>query len=104
MCIRDSPAFAGKDPPAKDTALGKAGAVCGRRSQAKPSSFPWRAMSVSPAAWACVAGNLGASTGMNVVMSWLPSYFEELFRIDLQDVGLASLVRTRRLRLKQVPK
>lgn len=92
------PAFADKDPPAKDTALGKTGAVLGRSSEAKPSSFPWRAMSVSPAAWACVAGNVGAGTGINVVMSWLPTYFEEFFLVHLKDIGLASLVRSRRLR------
>lgn len=93
-----SPAFAGKDPPAKSTATEKKGAVFRRSSEAKPSAFPWRAMSVSPAAWACVAGNVGAGTGINVVMSWLPTYFEEFFRIHLKNIGLASLVRTRRLR------
>lgn len=58
-------------------------------------------MSASPAAWACVAGNVGASTGVNVMMSWLPTYFRELFRVDLKDIGLALLVRTRRLRVRQ---
>lgn len=50
-------------------------------------------MGSSPAAWACVAANIGATVGINVVMSWLPAYFEELFLVDLRDFGLVTLVR-----------
>ena len=66
------------------------------------SSFPWREMIVSPAAWAHVAGTTGTTVGTVVVMSWLPTYFKELLRIDLQDLGFVSLVRFRRLYNKNV--
>ena len=111
------PAFGGQDPAAawdvtKDTTrpvFGRGGQdsaaawdgtkaterpVFGRSSQAKSSPFPWKAMSRSPAAWACVTAGVGAGTGINVVMSWLPTYFEELFLVELKDLGLVSLVRT----------
>ncbi|CAM9735683.1 unnamed protein product, partial [Hapterophycus canaliculatus] len=45
-------------------------------------------MLASPAAWAVVAGNVGAGTAINVVMSWLPTYFEELIKVDLSEIGL----------------
>ena len=59
-------------------------------------------MTVSPAAWACVAGNTGTTVGTVVVMSWLPTYFQELLRINLQDLGLVSLVRFRRLYIENI--
>lgn len=86
-------AFAGRGPPpAGSTAVNNTRAVFGR-SQAKSSPFPWNAMSRSPAAWACVAGGVGAGMGTNVVMSWLPTYFEEFFRVELKDLGIVALVR-----------
>lgn len=54
--------------------------------------FPWRAMAACPAAWAFVAGNVGAGMGINVVMSWLPTYYEEFMLIDLEDIHIAELV------------
>lgn len=65
----------------------------GTNQSDKATPFPWRSMATNPAAWACVAGNVGAGTGINVVMSWLPTYFEDFIRIDLQDIGLAAQVR-----------
>ena len=66
------------------------------------SSCPWREMIVSPAAWASVAGNTGTAVGTVVVMSWLPSYFKELFGINLQDLGFVSLVRFRKLYINSI--
>ena len=57
----------------------------------------WKEMIVSPAAWACVAGNTGTTVGTVVVTSWLPTYYKELFRINLHDLGFVSLVRFGRL-------
>lgn len=70
--------------------------------EARPSPFPCREIIVSPAAWAYVAGNIGTTLGTSVVVSWLPTYFEELFRFDMQDLGFISLVRLRWLRLQNV--
>ncbi|CAM9181321.1 unnamed protein product, partial [Pylaiella littoralis] len=53
--------------------------------------FPWRAMSTSSAAWAVVAGNVGAGMAINVVMSWLPTYYE-LIQADLEFVNVAILI------------
>lgn len=89
------PAFGGDDPAAtRNAAKDKTRPVFGRSSQEKSSSFPWKAMSRSPAAWACVAGGVGAGTGINVVMSWLPTYFEEFFLVELKNIGIVALVRT----------
>lgn len=89
------PAFSGQDPAADwDATKDTTRPVFGRSSQAKSSPFPWKAMSMSPAAWACVTAGVGAGTGINVVMSWLPTYFEELFLVELKDLSLVSLVRT----------
>lgn len=52
------------------------------------TSFPWRAMCRSSAAWAVVAGNVGNSTGVAVVMSWQPTYFKELLDANLEDMRL----------------
>lgn len=60
--------------------------------------FPWRKMVVSPAAWACVAGNVGAGTAINVLISWLPSYYEDFIQVDLEDIGLVAQVRVPRSR------
>ncbi|CBJ31619.1 conserved unknown protein [Ectocarpus siliculosus] len=54
--------------------------------------FPWRAMAACPAAWAFVAGNVGAGMGINVVMSWLPTYYEEFVLVDLEDIHIAELL------------
>ncbi|CAM9138832.1 unnamed protein product [Ectocarpus sp. 4 AP-2014] len=54
--------------------------------------FPWRAMAACPAAWAFVAGNVGAGMGINVVMSWLPTYYEEFMLVDLEDIHIAELL------------
>lgn len=93
-----TPDFSRRDPhpPAKDTPTGKNRAAPGA-SKVKSSPFPWKAMSTSPAAWAVVAGGVGAGTGVNVVMSWLPTYFEEFLMADLADLGLISQVRSKRL-------
>lgn len=63
----------------------------------KPSPFSWREMLASPAAWAVVAGNVGAGTAINVVMSWLPTYFEELIQVDLSEIGLFAQVKFKRV-------
>lgn len=60
--------------------------------------FPWRKMVASPAAWACVAGNVGAGTAINVLISWLPSYYEDFIQVDLEDIGLVAQVRVTRSR------
>lgn len=60
--------------------------------------FPWRKMIASPAAWACVAGNVGAGTSINVLISWLPSYYEDFIQVDLADIGLVEQVRVARSR------
>ncbi|CAM9715612.1 unnamed protein product [Ectocarpus fasciculatus] len=54
--------------------------------------FPWRAMAASPAAWAFVTGNVGAGIGINVVMSWLPTYYEEFILVDLENIHIAELL------------
>ena len=64
-----------------------------RRVQSKYRPFPWRAMGMNSAAWACVAGNVGAGIAINVVMSWLPTYYEEFILVDLEDIGSGALVR-----------
>ena len=61
----------------------------------EPSPFPWREMRSSPAVWAVVAGNVGAGVGINVVMSWLPTYFSDLIQMDLAEVGFWTKVRLR---------
>lgn len=61
-------------------------------SKSKPSRFPWRKMLASPAAWACVAGNVGAGTAINVMMSWLPTYFEDFIQVDLENIGTVAQV------------
>ncbi|CAM9326660.1 unnamed protein product, partial [Laminaria digitata] len=85
----DAPRDTEKEPEC--TAVNNTRTVFGR-SQAKSSPFPWNAMSRSPAAWACVAGGVGAGMGTNVVMSWLPTYFEEFFRVELEDLGIVALM------------
>lgn len=62
----------------------------------EPPAFPWRKMLASPAAWAVVAGNVGAGTAINVLMSWLPTYFEELIQVDLSEIGLFAQVTLKR--------
>ncbi|CAM9650210.1 unnamed protein product, partial [Sphacelaria rigidula] len=57
-------------------------------SSSKPPSFPWRAMSSSRPAWAVVIGNVGCSTGISVLMSWQPTYFESFLGVDLADLDL----------------
>lgn len=66
----------------------------GPRQTTAAVPFPWKAMATNPAAWACVAGNIGESTGVDVVTSWLPTYFEDFIGVDLQDVGFAAQVRS----------
>lgn len=48
---------------------------------------------MSSAAWACVAGNVGAGIAINVVMSWLPTYYEEFILVELEDISSGALVR-----------
>lgn len=57
-------------------------------SSTRPSSFPWRAMLGSRPAWAVVIGNVGCSTGISVLMSWQPTYFESFLGVDLADLDL----------------
>lgn len=57
------------------------------------TGFPWKAMLCSSPAWACVAGNVGCSTGVSVVMSWQPTYFREFLGVDLDSLGLVNQVR-----------
>ncbi|CAM9181148.1 unnamed protein product [Ascophyllum nodosum] len=64
---------------------------CDSAKSAAP--FPWRKMIASPAAWACVAGNVGAGTATNVVISWLPSYYKDFIQVDLEEIGLVAQAR-----------
>lgn len=58
----------------------------------EPLPFPWRDMLLSPAAWAVVAGNVGAGTAINILMNWLPLYYQALVHVDLEDIGLVAQV------------
>ncbi|CAM9686064.1 unnamed protein product, partial [Scytosiphon promiscuus] len=69
---------------------GKAATRCGDR--ARRVAFPWRGMCASPAAWGCVAGNVGAGMAINVVMSWLPTYYEEFILVHLRDIHTVALL------------
>ena len=94
-----TPGFQGKGTPVRTAECRRGKSANGEQ---RSSSFPWREMTASPAAWACVAGNTGTTVGTVVVMSWLPTYFKELFRINLQDLGFVSLVRFRRQYMKNI--
>lgn len=82
---------------ASEPSCGRGGGVAAKTTVVKDfernaAPFPWRAMAASPAAWAFVAGNVGAGMGINVVMSWLPTYYEEFILVDLKDIHVAELV------------
>ncbi|CAM9181397.1 unnamed protein product [Pylaiella littoralis] len=62
-----------------------------RRNRGKYRPFPWRAMATCPAAWAVVAGNVGAGMAVNVVTGWLPTYYE-FVQADIEFVNVAILI------------
>ncbi|CAM9737366.1 unnamed protein product, partial [Hapterophycus canaliculatus] len=72
---------------------GKPGKIGPQRGdETRLLAFPWRAMGASPAAWGCVAGNVGAGVAINVVMSWLPTYYEDFILVHLEDIHTAALL------------
>lgn len=92
--IKTTPDISEQGSPAKGTtAMSGARARILRGKVKSRAKLPWRAMAAAPAAWACVFANIGATVGINVVMTWIPTYFEEFFLVDLRDLGIVSLVR-----------
>lgn len=84
---------ANKEEPAKEAAaVVNLDTPLQRGGQGKYWPFPWRAMAVSSAAWAVVAGNTGAGMAINVVMSWLPTYYEAFIQVDLSHMNVGLLV------------
>jgi MFS family permease len=53
----------------------------------KKNATPWRAIALSPAVWAIMINQFCSSYAFYVLLSWLPTYFEEYFGIDMQELS-----------------
>ena len=49
--------------------------------------IPWKAILSSKEVWAILINQFCNSWGFYVLLTWLPSYYKDVYKVDLSDVG-----------------
>ncbi|CAL8466206.1 g5742 [Coccomyxa elongata] len=80
----------GRDVPHRELMMPMSLGSPGRGSPAqkgRPSETPWARMLRHPAVWAIVVNNFTFHYAFYVVMNWLPTYFDQVLKTNLADLG-----------------
>ncbi|KAK9806410.1 hypothetical protein WJX73_003076 [Symbiochloris irregularis] len=83
----------GRSPPPRSGYLPLAAGHSQRRSASgmrqKP---PWLRMLRHPAVWAIIVNNFTFHFAFYVVMNWMPTYFDQVLKVNLKDAGSSKMV------------